>query len=55
MKHTCNPQATLKLNIPMYQCGCGRYWSNEDEAIKQQKKYYKSISKEFEEKEKNNA
>jgi hypothetical protein len=47
-KHICNPKATMKCGTtPMYQCGCGRYWSDEDKAIKQQKKYYKSVSAEL--------
>lgn len=47
-KHVCNPKAIMKFGaVPMYQCGCGRYWSDEDKAIEQQKQYYKSVSAEF--------
>jgi len=47
-KHVCNPQATTMFRRQGYQCGCGRYWFDEDAAIEQQNKYYESVSKEFE-------
>ncbi len=49
-KHVCNPRATSMYGVETYQCGCGRYFGDDD-ALDQQSVYRQHIIEEFKQEE----